>query len=274
MPFRANVLPIMIASPGDVEDERKLTEVAINDWNSAHSITTNLLLMAVGWEQMPAGLDGRPQKLINDALLKKCDLLVGIFWTRLGTSTGKFDSGTVEEIQTHLAAGKPAMIYFSERPLPPADVDSDQYEGVQRFKEWCRLRGIVHSFHTSEEFARRLSNDLQFQLNNHAKLSSIRTSPLVDEFLSLRPAASGDISDDAKELLRQAVRDRNGYIMVSNSIDAPRVMTNDQAFGHEDARSLAKWKAALEELYEVKLVNRTSDPTMFVVTHNGYKKAT
>jgi hypothetical protein len=48
MPFRANVLPIMIASPGDVEDERKLAQVAINDWNSAHSITTNLLLMAVG----------------------------------------------------------------------------------------------------------------------------------------------------------------------------------------------------------------------------------
>jgi hypothetical protein len=220
---------------------------------------------------------GVRRTLINDALLKKCDLLVGIFWTRLGTPTGKFDSGTVEEIQTHLAAGKPGMIYFSERPLSPADFDRDQYEGVQRFKEWCRPKGIVHSFHSPEEFARKFSNDLQFQLNNHPKLSSIRTSPLTDEFhsptVSLHPDPSGDISDDAKELLRQAVRDRNGHIIVSNSIDAPRVMTNQQAFGQEDARSLAKWKAALEELCEAELVKRTDEPTMFVVTHNGYKKA-
>jgi hypothetical protein len=55
MPFRANVLPIMIASPGDVEDERKLAQVAINDWNSGHSITTNLLLMRSVGSKCPPG---------------------------------------------------------------------------------------------------------------------------------------------------------------------------------------------------------------------------
>jgi hypothetical protein len=235
--------------------------------------------MAVDWAQMPAGLDGRPQQLINDALLKKCDLLVGIFWARLGTPTGeRFNSGTVEEIQTHLAADKPAMIYFSERPVPPADIDSDQLENVRRFKAWCEPRGIIRGFKSPEEFAERFSYDLQFQINNHPKLSSIRTSPLVDEFyspsVSLHPPPSDDISDDAKQLLHQAARDRNGHILVSNSINSARLVTNQKEFGHEDARSLAKWKAALEELCEAKLVDRTSEPTTFVVTHNGYKKAT
>jgi hypothetical protein len=36
-----------------------------------------------------------------------------MFWTKLGTATGVAASGTVEEIDRFVAAGKPAMLYFS-----------------------------------------------------------------------------------------------------------------------------------------------------------------
>ena len=52
---------------------------------------------------------------LNDQLVDRCDILVGMFWTKLGTSTGVAASGTVEEIDRFVAAGKPAMLYFSRR---------------------------------------------------------------------------------------------------------------------------------------------------------------
>jgi hypothetical protein len=42
-----------------------------------------------------------------------------MFWTKLGTDTGVADSGTVEEIDQFVSAGKPALLYFSSRPINP-----------------------------------------------------------------------------------------------------------------------------------------------------------
>lgn len=57
----------------------------------------------------------RPQEIINKQVLRNCDLLIAVFWTRLGTPTGGSTSGTVEEIREHIATGKPAMIYLGIR---------------------------------------------------------------------------------------------------------------------------------------------------------------
>src|SRR5713101_1313849 len=103
MPYQATVLPIMIASPGDVLEAREVAREAIHEWNYVNSYSANAVLMPVGWETHSSPeLGERPQELINERLLKDCDLLVGVFWTRLGTPTGKSPSGTVEEIQRHL----------------------------------------------------------------------------------------------------------------------------------------------------------------------------
>ena len=117
MSYQSTVIPVMIASPGDVLEERNVARDIIHEWNYIHSPSTNTVLIPVGWEtHSPPDLGGRPQQLINDRVLKDCDLLVGIFWTRLGTPTGESASGTAEEIEKHIAAGKPAMVYFSAKP--------------------------------------------------------------------------------------------------------------------------------------------------------------
>ncbi len=41
----------------------------------------------------------RPQGIINEQLVNNCDIFIGIFWGRLGTRTGKTESGSVEEIE-------------------------------------------------------------------------------------------------------------------------------------------------------------------------------
>ena len=97
----------MIASPGDVADERDIIRSVIHDWNDVNAAATRVMLTPVGWETHAAPeLGARPQELVNARVLKDCDLLVGVFWTRLGTPTGKEQSGTVEEINQHVKQKK------------------------------------------------------------------------------------------------------------------------------------------------------------------------
>jgi hypothetical protein len=75
------------------------------------------MLLAVGWETDVAPEMGAPaQSIIDRQILNDADLLVGIFWTRIGTPTASYASGAVEEIEEHLKAGRPAMLYFSAAP--------------------------------------------------------------------------------------------------------------------------------------------------------------
>jgi hypothetical protein len=111
MTYEARVVKVMIASPSDVSEERQIVREVLNEWNYVQSEDRRLVLLPVGWEthSTPA-MGDRPQAIINDQVLKGCDLLVSMFWTRIGSPTGKEASGTVEEIKDHIQIGKPAML--------------------------------------------------------------------------------------------------------------------------------------------------------------------
>lgn len=58
-------------------------------------------------------------------LVDKCDMAVGVFWTRLGTPTDLAASGTVEEIERLGQADKIVMLYFSRAKV---DLEADLRE--------------------------------------------------------------------------------------------------------------------------------------------------
>src|SRR5687768_7296530 len=99
MAFPAQVLRVMIASPSDLSEERLAATEAINEWNAQHSAAERTILLPVKWETHAIPRAGaRPQEVINQQLVQSADILLGLFWTKLGTSTGVAESGTVEEI--------------------------------------------------------------------------------------------------------------------------------------------------------------------------------
>src|SRR5580658_3645242 len=108
MPYDARVVKVMIASPGDVSAERQLARDVFYEWNSIHSEDRGLVLLPIGWEtHSTPEMGDRPQAIINRQVLADCDLLVAMFWTRIGSPTGTSVSGTVEEIEEHRRLGKP-----------------------------------------------------------------------------------------------------------------------------------------------------------------------
>jgi hypothetical protein len=91
-------------------------------------------------------MGNRAQEIINKRLLRARDLLVTIFWTRIGTPTSVPKSGTTEEIEEHLHAGKPAMLFFSATSVKPDAVDEMQYQALREFKASICQGGLVEEY--------------------------------------------------------------------------------------------------------------------------------
>ena len=184
MPFTAQTYRILIASPSDLAEERQAVTEAINEWNALHAAAEAVIFLPVKWETNATPTSGvRPQDAINDQLVSRCDLLVGIFWTKLGTSTGVAESGTVEEIDQFLKQKRPAMLYFSSRPINPSAIDLKQFKKLKVFKTNTYKTALVGSFTTTHELKQTLLRHLLDQVRAlKAAGPKKRTSKLAQAF--------------------------------------------------------------------------------------------
>ncbi|NTW59546.1 MAG: hypothetical protein HGA43_10295 [Nitrospirae bacterium] len=98
--------------------------------------------------------------MINKQLVQQCDVLVGVFWTRLGTATGVAESGSAEEIEEFRKAGKPVLLYFSSAPVVPESIDLDQYHALIEYKKKLQSEGLVFSYNSVGEFRQILQGHL------------------------------------------------------------------------------------------------------------------
>jgi hypothetical protein len=278
MAYQAVVIPVMIASPGDVSEERRIVREVIHEWNDINAATSRIILAPVGWETHSSPeLGERPQELINSKVLKQCDLLVGVFWTRLGTPTREARSGTVEEIERHVSEGKPAMLYFSSRPVAPESVDRDQYEAVKNFRESCRQRGLIESFDDPQQFRAMFSKHLQITVYQNEFLVGLAANgggaPLSIELEEAPKLDNIQVTADQAALLSAAVKGK-GNIIKRIVIGSRVILAGGQSFGADSGREYARWEAALEELIvEGLVVERGYQGQMYELTHRGWTVA-
>ena len=165
MPYNAKVYRILIASPGDVEKERNLASNIIYDWNCIHSEAHEIVLIPVRWETHSSPDVGRAQDIINNQLVKNSDILIGIFWTRLGSPTGEYASGTVEEIEEFIKANKPVMIYFSRKDYP-SDIDIEQLKLLRDFKNKMQNRCLFCEYKDLVELKEQISRHVTMKIND------------------------------------------------------------------------------------------------------------
>lgn len=286
MSYQATVLPVMIASPGDVTEERNIVREILHEWNDIHAAHRSMVFLPIGWDSNSSPeLGARPQSQINDRILKECDLLIGIFWTRLGSPTGESESGTVEEIERHVAAGKPAMLYFSERQINPKDFDSTQYDRLNSFRSSCQPRGLVESYTDIDEFRRKLTRQVQHCLHDNEYLKDISKQQKPNAVFAPAPVPTRQpqrwfdpygeqVSPDAMELLKAAAASGEGQIFNIPTIGSRSIEAGKQSFGEAGARDFARWEGALHELIEHNLVlPRSTDGAVSVLTREGWQLA-
>lgn len=264
----------MIASPGDVASERSIIRDVIYEWNAVHSESRNIVLMPIGWESHSSPeMGGSPQDIINKQVLDKCDFLVGVFWTRIGTPTSEYASGTVEEIEKHISTDKPAMLYFSSQPVAMDTVDLKQVEELKSFKNSCQSRGLYESYDSHTDFKTKFYRQLQLKLNKHPLFKDINSeniAPLIESSTQLP-----ELSQEARILLKEASQDPHGHILHARYIGGTNIQTNGKnLIPSNERREVAKWEAALEELkYNDLLVERGHKGEVFEVSNLGYQIA-
>jgi nucleoside 2-deoxyribosyltransferase len=186
MPYDSRVYRILIASPSDVEEEREIAVRVIQEWNDLYSYSRKVALLPLRWETHTAPEYGtRPQEVINRAIVDQCDLVVGIFWARLGSPTGEADSGTLEEIERAGHAGKPIMLYFSKRGMDPDSLDLMQVNRLREFKEKTYPKSLTESFKTPIEFRDKFSKQLELKVRDLQREEHTGPPPLEFSFLSV-----------------------------------------------------------------------------------------
>jgi hypothetical protein len=179
MPFKTNAYRILIASPSDLLEEQQVVTEAVNDWNAQHAAYMSIVLLPVTWETHSIPQSGlRPQTAINTQLVQDCDLLIGLFWTKLGTNTGVAESGTVEEINQFVVANKPALIYFSSRPIEPDKIDIKQLKKLQNFKEATYNKALIGNFSNVDELRQKILRDLIGQVRKLKTNKSLKPNKL------------------------------------------------------------------------------------------------
>ena len=261
----------MIASPSDVLEERQLVRDAIYEWNAIHSKQFGVMLNPIGWEtHIAPEMGGRPQEIINKRILEDSDILLGIFWTRLGTETGEYVSGTVEEISRHIASQKLTSLYICDRPILPSKI-TDQYQKLQvQIREWMPY-GVLEFYNDLSSFKQKIKDHLSLHIQQNEYIQTI-----VNELNSNDTAIQSytekaiELNDEMITILQNAGKDE-GNIYFIKHINGTTLSTGELDINLHVGRELAKWENAVQKLSEIKYIkNQNDEKDYFSLTNEGW----
>ena len=100
MPQNVIQYDLLISCPGDIKEEIEVINRTVQKFNDQFSDTLGISIRTRHWSKNSYPQSGgKPQALLNEQFVKKCDAAVALFWTRFGTPTDEYGSGTEEEIE-------------------------------------------------------------------------------------------------------------------------------------------------------------------------------
>lgn len=164
--FQADVYKIMIGAPSDIIEEIDIAINVINHWNYLNSEIQKVVCLPLHWSISSYPEVGRhPQKVINNQVVSKSDLLICVFGSKLGTPTDDYASGSVEEIEEHIKKGKPVMIFF-KRGLDINNCDIEQLTRLRKFKESIGDKALYVDYNDATDFGKILTDKLILCINS------------------------------------------------------------------------------------------------------------
>lgn len=270
MAYQATILNVMIASPNDVSEERQLVRDAIYEWNAIHSKQFGIMLNPVGWETHVAPeMGGRPQEIINKRILEDSDILLGIFWTRLGTETGEYVSGTVEEISRHIASQKLTSIYICDRPIPPSKI-TDQYQKLQvQIREWMP-NGVLEFYNDLLTFKQKIKDHITLQLQNNEYIHNLLDNSSFENEATSSNKHSIEPTEEMVQILLNAGKN-NDDIQFIRTMGGVLFNVGNLNMHLTEGRELAKWQHTIENLVSYGLLkDRGYKNELFYLTNDGW----
>lgn len=248
--YQANIYRIMIGSPSDIKEEISIAREVLNNWNNLNSEKNRMVLLPIHWSISSYPTMGKhPQKLLNEQLVEKSDLMICIFGTRLGSPTDTEISGTVEEIKEHRKAGKDVMVFFKMSVDDISSVDLQQLQKIKDFKESIKNDVLWCEFSDAKDFEKKFAGALQMYINdNWGKQKTIDVKEV--EFSII-----GSFSDFDVERLKVWASSSNTTAVRHNFMGGNSTYrVGDFAYDVNDGRSKAEWDDFYERLLKVGFI--------------------
>jgi hypothetical protein len=263
------LVKLTLCGPTDVAKEFAIASEVINEWNCRHGEQRGFWVKHQHWstDSYPDAQE-TGQGAINKQLIDSTDILVAIFWSRIGTATLAAESGTVEEIQRALAAGKKVMIYFSDLEPLPAGTPIDQLKRLSDFRQQVRAHKSCWTFQSRSRFRDDFANHLALMLNDFP-LGRKRRARRNPSYSAVRQNAHGtgniQIAGDGNEVhhyqrppvIKTVLERRPGSITpeeehqvsewIKELADGTMGKTRKEAFGEWGSRLLKRFKIPKRE---------------------------
>jgi hypothetical protein len=213
-------LDVLIASPGDAKPARKVVKEALLTWNAHRGEAEGVFLNPRMWEEdsVPILGQGGPQDIINAQIVDKCDIVIAIFYHRLGSPTPAAASGTAEEINRSVAKGKPVHLYFAEKK-PPYDADLKQFAALREFKASIRQTGLVGTFRSGDELASAVAAAIEHDVRQLIRSPGSDNKHLASE------GAKAPRADEGPQLPSSPVTAAPVAAPVSGSVEGKMIET-------------------------------------------------
>lgn len=163
------IYDIIVSCPSDVQDEKEAINRVIGEINQ-YSIERHQMMFRVkNWLTDVDSEIGEPaQEHINKTLVDKCDILVGIFKTRLGTPTKVANSGTEEEIDRFVKQGKKCFLYFATTAnINLTNLNVEQLTKLNEFRKKCESNSLYKTFDSIDALYDVFKSDLNLYITNN-----------------------------------------------------------------------------------------------------------
>lgn len=259
--YEANCYNVMIVSPSDVSTEREIAKNVLYRWNEINSRFRNIVFSVLGYD-INAHTDSgnHPQELLNHQLLEHADIIIAVFWTKLGTPTKEYSSGSVEEISRHINQGKKAYIYFSNKPVELNSVDNTQYEKLKEYKTSIQGNSYYKNFSTEEDFEYKLSNDIQ--------LIAYELEQAMKKHVDQQTQSQKIVLSECEKSLLPIMIAKDGKLKITSKGD----ITWFNGIYEPNNRKVAEKEEAIESLESKGLIKATDgNRNEFKLTAEGYR---
>jgi hypothetical protein len=152
--FEAFVLKVLISSPGDTGEEVAAVKESLHSWNGSRAESAQVILLPRHWrsDAVPRLGTGSGQGVINEQLVDDADIVIALFDARLGQATAEAVSGTAEEIQRAVDAGKHVHVWFSNEPVG-RDADLKQLTALKKFRANLEAQGLLGEYDSPADLA-------------------------------------------------------------------------------------------------------------------------
>jgi hypothetical protein len=182
----ARMVTIFVASPSDVTTERNHVAAAAAALNINVAPERGVRFEVLGYKTnaRPRIHKEGPQGPIDEDLpVDQCDIVIGIFWTRLGTPILELGhkTGTEHEILTAIKSNKPeVVICINKAPYHSNTVeDSEQVTQLLKFRARQDLRGLELTYEGPDDFREKIRDYLEKYLTAHHPITPGKTSPTI-----------------------------------------------------------------------------------------------